>query len=175
MWKSTVPFQNLKFIDVLQFLNALLDTLVSDRAKEGLHKFPTEAKHFPDPLHQSFLLRKGVFPYDFLTSKDFFQQTHLPIKEQFYNKLNDNNVSSEDFEHAQKLWQTFNMNKFGEYHALYSKTDVLLFADVFENLRSLCLESYQLIRPSPSLYVPWTGMGCHVKNDRCSTTVTGRH
>ena len=50
-----------------------------------------------------------------------FNQTHLPPKEAFYSKLNDVNISDEDYQHAQNIWKTFNMKTMGDYHDLYLK------------------------------------------------------
>ena len=36
------------------------------------------------------------------------------------------------------------MKTMGEYHDSYLKADVLLLTDVFENLRNMCLEYYEL-------------------------------
>ena len=36
------------------------------------------------------------------------------------------------------------MKAMEDYHDLYLKTDVLLLADVFEELRNVCLEYYEL-------------------------------
>ena len=36
------------------------------------------------------------------------------------------------------------MNTMGDYHDLYLKTDVLLFADVFEKFIKTCLDYYEL-------------------------------
>ena len=46
--------------------------------------------------------------------------------------------------HPINVWNVFKMNKIGDYHDLYLKTDVLLLADVFEKFISTCLEYYGL-------------------------------
>ena len=44
----------------------------------------------------------------------------------------------------QKFTFTFKINTIGDYHDIYLKTDVLLFADVFERFINTCLEYYGL-------------------------------
>jgi hypothetical protein len=54
---------NLDFIDSLQFMNASLEKLASNLAKDGDNKFPT-LKNYIDSDKVPLLLRKGVYPYD---------------------------------------------------------------------------------------------------------------
>ena len=135
---------NLRFIDSLQFLNASLDTLVTNLAKESPSKFACLSSHFPDKTQFDMLLRKGVYPYEHVSSPTVFSEASLPPKSKFNNKLSDSVISDADYQHAQKVWDTFNMTSFGQYHDLYLKTDVILLADVFENFRQVCLEYYEL-------------------------------
>ena len=72
-----------------------------------------------------------------IDSVDKLAETALPPREAFYSKLNDVQISDEDYEHAKKVWKEFNMKTLREYHELYNKSDVLLLADVFENFRRL--------------------------------------
>ena len=69
-----------------------------------------------------------------------FNETELPDKESFYNELNKEHITDEDYVHAQKVWKEFNLKNVGEYHDLYVQSDTLLLADVFENFRDKYLE-----------------------------------
>lgn len=82
-------------------------------------------------------------------------ETKLPKKEDFYSKLNDSHISAGDYEHAEKIWNEFEMNTIGDYYDLYLKSDVLLLADVFEEFRSVCLENYKL---DPAWYFTAPGL-----------------
>ena len=44
-----------------------------------------------------------------LDSLDRFNETSLPDKEMFYNRLYNDNVSQEDYDHAINVWNKFNM------------------------------------------------------------------
>ena len=46
---------------------------------------------------------KGVYPYEYMDSWERFDETSLPNKEVFYSNLNLQNISDEDYAHAQKV------------------------------------------------------------------------
>ena len=114
---------NLRFIDSLQFLNESLETLVANLSKENAAKFESLASHFPNEEEFKLLLRKGVYPYDFASSPAVFNQTSLPPKCAFYNKLSDTNISDEDYEHAETVWNVFQMNNFRKMCQTYYQLD----------------------------------------------------
>ena len=89
-------------------------------------------------------LRKGGYPYEYMDSWKRFKEESLPDKESFYSELNKEHITDEDYAHAQKVWDTFNIKKLGEYHDLYVQSDTLLPADAFENFRDKCIEIYEL-------------------------------
>ena len=68
----------------------------------------------------------------------------LPPKSKFYSRLNDSNITDEEYEHAQNVWEEFNCKTLRDYYDLYLKTDVLLLADVMENYRNTCTDNYKL-------------------------------
>ena len=97
-----------------------------------------------DPNNFALLLRKGVYPYEYMDSWERFKEESLPDKESFYSKLNDEHITDEDYAHAQKVCDTFKIKHLGEYHDLYVQSDTTLLADVFENFRDKCIEIYEL-------------------------------
>ena len=131
----------LRFIDSAQFLLASLDKLVSANNPEA---FQITARYEPDHQKRQLLLRKGVYPYEYMDSWERFEETALPPKEAFYSKLSDEHISDSDYAHAQHVWKTFECRTLGDYTVLYCRTDVLLLADVFENFRKTCQKQYGL-------------------------------
>lgn len=135
---------SLRFLDSLQFLSASLETLVNNLSGYGSQHFKIFNEYFQNSEISSLLLRKGVFPYDYMDSFERFDETRLPPKSAFFNSITDEHLSDSEYEHAVKVWDTFNIQNLGEYQDLYVKTDVLLLSDVFESFRNLCLENYKI-------------------------------
>ena len=129
----------IRFIDSYKFLQTSLAKLVSNLKKDDFYNTKREFKH-----NTELLTRKGVYPYDYVSNLSKLSETQLPPKEEFYSKLNDEDISEEDFLHAIRVWDVFNCKTIRDYHDLYLKSDVLLLADVFENFRKTCLKHYNL-------------------------------
>ena len=87
------------------------------------------------------LLRKGVYPYEYMDSWEKFSEISLPSKEDFYSNLN---ISDIDYRHANNVFKGFKLENLGDYHDLYVQRDTVLLADVFNNFRDMCIKEYQL-------------------------------
>ena len=90
------------------------------------------------------LLRKGVYPYEYMDSWERFNETSLPDKKAFYSELYLEDITDKDYTHAQKVFKELKLKNLGDYHDLYVQNDTLLLADVFENFRNKCIEIYEL-------------------------------
>ena len=90
------------------------------------------------------LTDKGIYPYDWVDDIEKFKIKQLPHRSEFYSKLSEKDISEEDYKKAKQVWGHFNIKKFGEYHSLYLKTDVLLLLDVFKDFRNKSVDTYGL-------------------------------
>ena len=90
------------------------------------------------------LLRKEVYPYEYMDSCKRFNETELSSKDKFYSTLNHEDISDDGYAHTINVWNTFNINKLGEYHDLYVKLDTALHGDIFENFRDKHIETDKL-------------------------------
>ena len=77
----------------------------------------------------SLLLRKDVYPYDYVDCMKKLDETSLPQKEAFYSKLTDEGITDEDYQNVQTVWKEFNIESMKDYHNVYNLYDVLLLAD----------------------------------------------
>ena len=149
--KEKVVMRELRFIDSFKFMAASLDNLVKNLTKDSFKNL-TE---FYQGDELDLIKRKGVFPYDWFDNFNKLSADHLPPKEAFHSILNDSGISEEDYIHAQKVWDVFDMKTVRDYHNLYLKSDVLLLSDVFENFRDVCLDNYRL---DPAFYYTAPGL-----------------
>src|SRR5688572_1417089 len=128
-------------------LNALSKNLIKEQCKNLGKQFSGN--------RLDLLLRKGVYPYEYADGVERLNATELPPKSAFYSKLNDSDISDEDYAHAKTVWTEFRCKTLREYHDLYNQSDVLLLADVFENFRDVCCENYGL---DPAWYYTSPGL-----------------
>ena len=70
------------------------------------------------------LLRKGVYPYEYMDNLEKFDET-LPDKKVFYSELNLENIIVKDYKHAQKVFEEFRLKNVRDYYDLYVQSDTL--------------------------------------------------
>ena len=130
----------LTFIDSIQFMSSSQEELAGNLSPED---FRIVGKRWQGEDFK-LVTQKGIFPYEFMDDISKLQSEGLPSKDKFYSTLYESDVSDEDYHRAQRVWSHFSMKTMRDYHDLYLETDVLLLADVFENFRRTCIESYEL-------------------------------
>ena len=90
------------------------------------------------------LLRKGVYPYEYMDNWERFDETSLPSKESFYSNLNMEDIDDIDYRYGNNVFKRFKLKNLEEYHDLYVQSDTSLLADVFQNFRKTCLKMHEL-------------------------------
>ena len=120
--KSRSFRQELRFIDSAQFMLSGLDKLVDATPNENME---ITAMYETDLGKRALLLRKGVYPYEYIDDWQRFNESCLPPKDAFYSTLTDSHISVEDCKHGQAVWEALSCVTLGDYHDLYLRTDVL--------------------------------------------------
>ena len=90
------------------------------------------------------LLRKGVYPYEYMDTWERFNEKLLPSKKDFYSNLNMEDISDIDYRHVNNVFKAFKLENLGDYHDLYVQSDTLLLADAFNNFGDMCIKEYEL-------------------------------
>jgi len=106
----TFSFRKLQFLDTMAYLNSSLDKLVSTLFKS---KGADGLKHTKQHLNADMFElahRKGVFPYEYITNINVLNNTTLPSIDKFYSKLSEKGINDAEYEHANNVWKTGNMN-----------------------------------------------------------------
>ena len=130
--------------DSSEHLPAALQVLADDLKAKPHHPYRilkqmSFLRQSQDPDQGLELLKvKGVFPYEYGNSlQEWLNTPSLPNQDAFYSSLTDGGISDEEYAHAQRVFQFFNMNHLSHYCSLYCATDTYLLAEIlFEYRRS---------------------------------------
>ena len=104
------------------------------------------------------LLRKGIYPYEYMTSWDKFKEPVPLDKKLYYSNLNDKNISDSDIDHVKKVCNAFKITNIKDYTELYVKPDVSLLTDIYENYRDTSIKVDKL---DPAYYLSAPGLSWH--------------
>jgi len=148
---TTFSVGQLQFIDGLQFMNGSLNKLATNLQMEDL----VITRQGVTDKELALPRRKGVYPYEYVSGYECFDERRLPKKKTFYSQLTREHISDADYQHAQTVWEAFKCKTLGDYHDIYLRTDVLFLADVFEAFRNTSMQHYGL---DPAHYFSAPGM-----------------
>ena len=82
--------------------NCLDEKIIKDLTK----KFPITYNFCKGDINTFvMLLRKGVYPYEYMDSWEKFDENSLPPKKDFYSELNLEDIRDSDYEHAKKVFK----------------------------------------------------------------------
>ena len=71
------------------------------------------------------LLKKSVYPYEYMDNWGRFDEISLPNKEFFYSNLNMENIDDIDYRQGNNVFKKFKLKNLGEYHDLYIQSNTL--------------------------------------------------
>jgi len=144
-----IPDTKIKFtfIDSYRFLGASLDNLANnfniESFKHTLNHLNNKYPHL-DINDLNLIIRKGVFPYEYLDSFDKLNDTKLPNKISFYSTIKGKHISQEDYNRAEKVFKLLGCNNLKDYLEVYLSIDVFLLTDIFEHFRKVAKNYYDL-------------------------------
>ena len=73
-----------------------------------LKKFPKTYEFCNNGINKFILLlKKGVYPYEYMDSLERFDETPMPDKKAFYSNLNIKSIKDVDYRYAQKVFEEF--------------------------------------------------------------------
>jgi hypothetical protein len=86
------------------------------------------------------LVRKGVYPYEYMDHWKKFKLRELPARKHFFSQLNNRDVEEEDYKRGLDVWKAFGCKDMMDYTRIYLEIDVLLLASIFEKFRDVNLQ-----------------------------------
>ena len=143
--KNATITNNLRFLDSFQSMSQSLDSLAKTLKTDDFSLLKTFFSSTHPTVDWKLNIRKGHFPYSYLDSFTKFEKPLPNYGDDWKNTLTGKiNISEADVAQAFKIYTLFGCRKLGDYHDVYSRTEVLILADVFEKFRQVCMKVYKL-------------------------------
>src|SRR5690606_13083739 len=133
-------------------LNKYVWKNIDELKKLFKHTFENFKDYTNDEI--KLILQKGIYMYDYMDNVSRFYETKFPSKKAFYSKLDNCNISDEEYNHAKSVYEVFKCKNLKDYTHLYLKCDTLLLADIISQFRNLAIKDYGL---DPSHYYTLSG------------------
>ena len=100
-------------------------------------------KEFPDKWQN--LNEKSAYPFEYFKSIEDYQKPVDNLKKKdFFGKLKNDYPHDEETERTKQITKLFNIKSGKELTKLYSKSDVIILADVFEKFVKVSTEEYSI-------------------------------
>ena len=114
MWKMWNPY---KHCDCFLCCNKSYQRKFGENLKE---KFFNTCKFYnSDNDKFTLLLRKVVYPFEYMDEWQKFNESSLPEKEDFYSHLTIEDITDVDYAHTKRVCKNFEIKTFWEYHGSY--------------------------------------------------------
>ena len=79
----------------------------SKKKFENIFKFPNNNNN-----KSIFLLRKGVYPHEYMNDWEKFNETTLPEKEKFYSNLSMEDITEPDYKHKKIIFRIVKIKRY---------------------------------------------------------------
>lgn len=93
-----------RFIDSFRFMGSSLDELIKNLKSGNAERLAFELSQFFSSDEVPFVLRNGVYPYEYMDSFGKFEETSLPPKDQFYSTLTGKHISNMKITNTQYIF-----------------------------------------------------------------------
>jgi hypothetical protein len=137
-------FECFQVLDSYLFLPSSLDKLVNNLLQSGSSNFKYINRFVKNKKLLPFVFRKGIMPYDYISSWNSLKETKLPPRVKFYNKLTQKHVTKADYKYAKQFWQAFNCHTIADFVKYYMALDTMLLYEVISNFRERTFALYKL-------------------------------
>ena len=83
---------------------------------------------------------KGFFPYEWVDGLDKLEKTSLPPHEAFFSSLKNQNITNEEYQYCQQVWEENEMSTFKDFLVWYNNLDVVPFLEAVEKMSAFWQE-----------------------------------